>query len=143
MKEGAADGFFSAGSTGACLAAATLVVGRIKGVKRPALGQVIPAWARPTLLIDVGANADCKPEYLVQFAQMGEVYMNAIMGVERPKVGLLNIGEEDTKGDLFAQEAHRLLTEPSPPSPETARGATSWRATSTWWSPTGSPATSA
>ena len=111
VKEGAADGFFSAGSTGACLAAATLVVGRIKGVKRPALGQVIPAWARPTLLIDVGANADCKPEYLVQFAQMGEVYMNAIMGVEHPKVGLLNIGEEDTKGDLFAQEAHRLLTE--------------------------------
>ena len=114
VKEGAADGFFSAGSTGACLAAATLVVGRIKGVKRPALGQVIPAWARPTLLIDVGANADCKPEYLVQFAQMGEVYMNAIMGVERPKVGLLNIGEEDTKGDLFAQEAHRLLSETVP-----------------------------
>ena len=104
VKEGAADGFFSAGSTGACLAAATLVVGRIKGVKRPALGQVIPAWARPTLLIDVGANADCKPEYLVQFAQMGEVYMNAIMGVEHPKVGLLNIGEED----------HRLLTEAVP-----------------------------
>ena len=101
-------------ATGACLAAATLVVGRIKGVKRPALGQVIPAWARPTLLIDVGANADCKPEYLVQFAQMGEVYMNAIMGVERPKVGLLNIGEEDTKGDLFAQEAHRLLSETVP-----------------------------
>ena len=114
VKEGAADGLFSAGSTGACLAAATLVVGRIKGVKRPALGQVIPAWARPTLLIDVGANADCKPEYLVQFAQMGEVYMNAIMGVEHPKVGLLNIGEEDTKGDLFAQEAHRLLTEAVP-----------------------------
>ena len=83
-------------------------------MKRPALGQVIPAWARPTLLIDVGANADCKPEYLVQFAQMGEVYMNAIMGVEHPKVGLLNIGEEDTKGDLFAQEAHRLLTEAVP-----------------------------
>ena len=114
VKEGTADGFFSAGSTGACLAAATLVVGRIKGVKRPALGQVIPAWARPTLLIDVGANADCKPEYLVQFAQMGEVYMNAIMGVEDPKVGLLNIGEEDTKGDLFAQEARRLLAEAVP-----------------------------
>ncbi len=109
VKEGAADGFFSAGSTGACLAAATLVVGRIKGVKRPALGQVIPAYARPTLLIDVGANADCKPEYLAQFAQMGEVYMNAIMGVEAPKVGLLNIGEEEAKGDLFAQEAHKLL----------------------------------
>lgn len=114
VKEGAADGFFSAGSTGACLAAATLVVGRIKGVKRPALGQVIPAYARPTLLIDVGANADCKPEYLVQFAQMGAVYMNAIMGVESPRVGLLNIGSEDTKGDMFAQEAHRLLAEAVP-----------------------------
>ena len=108
-KEGAAQGFFSAGSTGACLAAATLVVGRVKGVKRPALGQIIPAYARPTLLIDVGANADCKPEYLVQFAQMGAVYMEAIMGVENPRVGLLNIGSEETKGDEFAQKAHQLL----------------------------------
>ena len=109
VKEGAAQGFFSAGSTGACLAAATLVVGRVKGVKRPALGQILPAYARPTLLIDVGANADCKPDYLVQFAQMGVAYMHAIMNVPEPRVGLLNIGEEDTKGDLFAQEAHKLL----------------------------------
>ena len=89
--------------------AASLVVGRVKGVKRPALGQILPAYARPTLLIDVGANADCKPDYLVQFAQMGVAYMSALMGVEHPKVGLLNIGEEDTKGDAFAQEAHKLL----------------------------------
>lgn len=109
VKEGAAAGFFSAGSTGACLAAATLVVGRVKGVKRPALGQVLPAYQRPCLLIDVGANADCKPEYLVQFAQMGAVYMEAIMGVESPRVGLLNIGSEDTKGNEFAQKAHGLL----------------------------------
>lgn len=109
VKEGSAQGFFSAGSTGACLAAATLVVGRVKGVKRPALGQVIPAYAHPALLIDVGANADCKPEYLVQFAQMGVVYMEAIMGAENPRVGLLNIGSEDTKGDEFAQKAHQLL----------------------------------
>ncbi|MEY8460822.1 phosphate acyltransferase PlsX [Eggerthellaceae bacterium 24-137] len=109
VKEGAAAGFFSAGSTGACLAAATLVVGRVKGVKRPALGQVLPAYARPCLLIDVGANADCKPEYLVQFAQMGVVYMESILGVENPRVGLLNIGSEDTKGDEFAQRAHELL----------------------------------
>lgn len=114
VKEGAADGFFSAGSTGACLAAATLVVGRIKGVKRPALGQVLPSYARPSLLIDVGANADCKPEYLVQFAQMGSVYMEAIMGVENPRVGLLNIGAEDTKGNEFSQKAHRLLREELP-----------------------------
>ncbi len=114
VKEGAAQGFFSAGSTGACLAAATLVVGRVKGVKRPALGQVLPAYARPSLLIDVGANADCKPEYLVQFAQMGAVYMEAIMGVANPRVGLLNIGSEDTKGDEFAQKAHQLLKESVP-----------------------------
>lgn len=114
VKEGAADGFFSAGSTGACLAAATLVVGRIKGVKRPALGQVIPAWARPTLLIDVGANADCKPEYLVQFALMGRVYAQATLGIDDPTVGLLNIGEEETKGSQFAQECHAVMKEQVP-----------------------------
>ena len=114
VKEGAAAGFFSAGSTGACLAAATLVVGRVKGVKRPALGQILPAYARPTMLIDVGANADCKPEYLVQFAQMGSAYMEALMGVARPRVGLLNIGSEDTKGDAFAQEAYGLLSKQVP-----------------------------
>lgn len=114
VKEGEAAGFFSAGSTGACLAAATLVVGRVKGVKRPALGQILPAYARPTLLIDVGANADCKPEYLVQFAQMGAAYMTALMGVESPRVGLLNIGSEETKGDAFAQEAYQLLSRQVP-----------------------------
>lgn len=114
VKEGAVAGFFSAGSTGACLAAATLVVGRVKGVKRPALGQILPAYARPTMLIDVGANADCKPEYLVQFAQMGVAYMEALMGVSQPRVGLLNIGSEDTKGDAFAQEAYGLLSKQVP-----------------------------
>lgn len=109
VKEGRAQGFFSAGSTGACLAAGTLVMGRVKGVKRPALGQIIPSYARPTLLVDVGANADCKPEYLVQFAQMGVIYMEKIMGVEAPRVGLLNIGSEETKGDVFAQETFELL----------------------------------
>lgn len=109
VKEGRADGFFSAGSTGACLAAATLVMGRAKGVKRPALGVILPSYERPTFLVDVGANADCKPEYLVQFAKMGAIYMRSVMGVGAPRVGLLNIGEEDTKGSLFAQEAHGLL----------------------------------
>ena len=109
VKEGTAQGFFSAGSTGACLAGATLVMGRIKGVKRPALGQVLPSYAKPTMLIDVGANADCKAEYLLQFAEMGLVYMNKVMGVDAPTVGLLNIGEEETKGSVMAQEAHRLL----------------------------------
>ncbi len=109
VKEGRADGFFSAGSTGACLAAATLVMGRVKGVKRPALGQVLPAYGRPVLLLDVGANADCKADYLLQFAQMGAVYAREIMGVPAPRVGLLNIGEEDAKGSVFAQEANALL----------------------------------
>lgn len=109
VKEGKADGFFSAGSTGACLAAATLVIGRLPGVKRSALGIIIPAYQRPTLLLDVGANADCKPEYLVQFAKMGEVYAHNALGVAAPQVGLLNIGEEDTKGSAFALDVYGLL----------------------------------
>lgn len=109
VKEGAADGFFSAGSTGACLAAATLVMGRIKGVKRPALATVLPSPVKPVVLCDVGANADCKPEYLVQFAKMASIYASEILGVQDPKAGLLNIGEEEEKGSQFAQEAHQLL----------------------------------
>ncbi len=111
VKEGAAQGFFSAGSTGACLAAGTLVMGRIKGVARPALATVIPSPVKPVVLCDIGANADCKPEYLVQFAQMATVYMQKIIGVENPRVALLNIGEEEAKGSQFAQEAHVLLKE--------------------------------
>lgn len=114
VKEGTAQGFFSAGSTGACLAAATLVIGRIKGVKRPALAMNIPSPVKPVLLTDVGANADCKPEYLVQFAQMATVYMEKIVGVENPRVALLNIGEEETKGSAFAQEAFALMKEHVP-----------------------------
>lgn len=109
VKEGAAQGFFSAGSTGACLAAGTLVMGRIKGVARPALCTVIPSPAKPVVMCDIGANADCKPEYLVQFAQMATIYMKNILKVEDPQVALLNIGEEDTKGSTFAQEAFALL----------------------------------
>jgi glycerol-3-phosphate acyltransferase PlsX len=109
VREGGADGFFSAGSTGACLAAATLIVGRIKGIKRPCLGMVLPTYNKPSLLLDVGANADCKPEYLLQFAQMGQIYMSEIMGVETPSVALLNIGEEDAKGNAATHAAHELL----------------------------------
>lgn len=114
VKEGEASGFFSAGSTGACLAAATLVMGRIKGVSRPALCTVIPSPAKPVVMCDVGANADCKPEYLVQFAQMATIYMEQVIGVNEPKAALLNIGEEDTKGSAFAQEAFVLLKEQVP-----------------------------
>lgn len=114
VKEGEAQGFFSAGSTGACLAAATLVMGRIKGVARPALATLVPSPAKPVVLCDVGANADCKPEYLVQFANMASIYAQKVLGVEAPKVGLLNIGEEEEKGSQFAQEAHGLLKERVP-----------------------------
>ena len=111
VKEGAAQGFFSAGSTGGCLAAATLVTGRVRGIARPALATVLPAAKGQVVLVDVGANADCKPEYLVQFANMGTIYAREILGVAEPRVGLLNIGEEETKGSQFAQEAHALMAQ--------------------------------
>lgn len=114
VKEGKAQGFFSAGSTGACLAAGTLVAGRIKGVSRPALGTVLPSPVKPVVMCDVGANADCKPEYLLQFAKMATIYTRQILGVENPSVGLLNIGSEETKGSQFAQETHQLLAEQLP-----------------------------
>lgn len=114
VKEGEAGGFFSAGSTGACLAAATLVVGRIKGVARPALCTTLPSPAKPVVMCDVGANADCKASYLVQFAQMAIPYAEKVVGITEPKVALLNIGEEETKGSKFAQEAHELLRESVP-----------------------------
>lgn len=114
VKEGVAGGFFSAGSTGACLAAATLVVGRIKGVARPALCTILPSPARPVVMCDVGANADCKPAYLVQFAQMAATYAEKIIGIDNPSVALLNIGEEDTKGSKMAQDAFALLKKQVP-----------------------------
>ena len=109
VKNGEAAGFFSAGSTGACMAAATLVMGRIEGVLRPAIATVIPGAARPSVLLDIGANADVKPEMLVQFALMGRAYAQVVLDVAEPRVGLLNIGEEPTKGSVLAQEAHVLM----------------------------------
>ena len=114
VKAGEADGFYSAGSTGAVLVAATLHMGRLKGVSRPMLGTVVPSMTGPLLFCDVGANADCKPEYLVQFGMMGRAYMQAIFGVENPRVTLLNIGEEDTKGSAFAQETNALMRQQVP-----------------------------
>ncbi len=111
VKEGAAQGFFSAGSTGACMAAATLFMGRLPKVKRPAIATVIPSPAGKCIMCDVGANADCRPEYLVQFALMGAVYAQAVLGVQSPRIGLLNIGAEEEKGSEFAQTCHKLLKE--------------------------------
>lgn len=111
VKEGDAQGFFSAGSTGACMAAATLFMGRLPHVKRPAIATVIPSPAGKCVMCDVGANADCKPEYLVQFALMGAAYARTVLGVSSPRIGLLNIGAEEEKGSEFAQTCHKLLKE--------------------------------
>lgn len=114
VKEQQAQGFFSAGSTGACLAAATLGIGRAKGVKRPVLATVVPAPSRPIVFGDIGANADCKPEYLVQFAAMLTIFASKMLERDNPHVALLNIGTEDTKGSMFAQEAFALLRDQLP-----------------------------
>lgn len=114
VKDGEAGGFFSAGSTGACMSAATLVIGRIKGVKRPAIATVLPSPVAKVVFADMGANADCRPEYLVQFARMARVCAQVTLGIDNPSVGLLNIGEEETKGSEFAQECHRLMKEHVP-----------------------------
>ena len=111
VKEGRAGGFFSAGSTGACMAAGTLYIGRVKGILRPAIASVIPSPVAPVILIDVGANADAKPEYLLQFAQMASIYAQRIMQIEEPRIGLLNIGEEETKGSELAQQTFSLMKE--------------------------------
>lgn len=109
VKSGEADAVVSAGSTGAFLAGCTLIVKRIKGISRPALAPVMPGKNGPFMIIDVGANADCKPHYLTQFAQMGKVYFESVLGVDNPTVGLINIGEEEEKGNELTKEAHKLL----------------------------------
>ena len=109
LKAGEGDAFVSAGNTGALVVGATTIAGRLKGIKRAALTTVIPAATGAYLLADVGANAECRPEMLVQFGIMGAAYMEKIMGVAAPKVGLANIGTEPHKGTALQQEAYRLL----------------------------------
>lgn len=110
VKEGKADAFVSAGNTGAVLCAAFLNLGRIEGVERPALGAVIKLIPTTSLLlIDAGANADCRPEHLLQFAQLGSTYAKHVLGINTPRVGLLSNGTEDTKGNRLIQETHKLL----------------------------------
>lgn len=113
VKEGKADAVVSAGSTGAAMAASLLLLGRIKGIKRPAIGTVIPTSKEPLLLLDAGANADVKPENLVQFAQMGSIYMEKVWQRQNPRVGLVNIGEEETKGNELVIAAHQALKDVS------------------------------
>lgn len=109
IKEKEGDIFISAGNTGALLSGALLLVGRIKGISRPALATVLPSQEDKFLLLDMGANANCKPEYLAQFAKMGSIYMEKTMGVKNPKVGLVNVGTEEEKGSDLAKGAHELL----------------------------------
>lgn len=111
VKNGDGDAFVSAGSTGALLAGATLLVKRIRGIRRAAMGPVIPVFGGKALLCDCGANADCTPEYLLQFAYMGSFYAQKLMGVEHPRVAMLNIGAEDSKGDSLRLETYGLLKE--------------------------------
>ena len=109
VKRGEAQAFVSAGNSGGVMAAALFRLGRLRGIKRPALAVVLPFPSGPCLVLDVGANTDCKPEWLLQFGMMGSVYMERVLGVTRPRVGLLSNGEEETKGSIVVQEAHQLL----------------------------------
>ena len=110
VKRGVAGGFVSAGNTGACMASALLTLGRIHGIERPALGTIAPFSEKGGMLVlDIGANADVKPSYMVQFAQMGSVYAERVMGIKSPRVALLNIGEEETKGNEFTQDVFQRL----------------------------------
>ena len=109
LKEGKGDVFISAGNSGALLTGATLLVGRIKGIDRPALAGILPAYHSRVVLMDCGANTNCKPINLLQFAQMSSIYMHNTLGIESPKIGLLNIGTEETKGNDLVRNSYQLL----------------------------------
>ncbi len=111
LKNGEGDAFVSAGSTGALLSAGTLLVKRIKGIRRAAMAPLVPVSGRGLVLVDCGANAECTVEYLVQFAYLGSFYAARALGMEKPRVGLLNIGTEDTKGDQLRLDTYKALKE--------------------------------
>ena len=113
LKNGEGDVFISAGNSGALLAGATLLVGRIRGIDRPALAGILPAYKSRLVLIDSGANTNCKPINLLQFAQMTSIYIRNTFGIEHPKIGLLNIGTEETKGNDLTKASYDLLKEKS------------------------------
>jgi len=148
QKAGKSDAFVSAGNTGAVLAASTVLLGLHEGVARASVAPVLPTAEGFVLMVDGGANVDCTAKELVGFARLGTVYMRDVYGRKEPKVGLLNIGEEDEKGNAAAREAHGLLKELSGINyAGTSRGATSWSAPpgsarSTWSSVTASSAIS-
>ena len=109
VKAGEAGAMVSAGNSGATMVSALFHLGRIDGIDRPAIGAIMPTLASDLLLIDAGANTEVTPAYLVQFAQMGSIYMRTVRGVARPRIGLLSSGEEESKGTKIVQEAHQLL----------------------------------
>ena len=111
VKNGEGDAFVSAGSTGALLSAGTLLVKRVRGIRRAAMAPVLPTATGKMVLIDCGANAECSVEYLVQFAYLGSFYASRVLGIEKPRVGLLNIGAEDTKGDQLRIDTYKALQE--------------------------------
>ena len=113
LKEGKGDVFISAGNSGALLTGATLLVGRIKGIDRPAMAPMLPAYKKRLMLIDAGANTNCKPLNLVQFAQMATIYLKNTFGIDKPAIGLLNIGTEPTKGNELIRESYEILTRES------------------------------
>ena len=113
LREGEGDVFISAGNSGALLTGATLIVGRIKGIDRPALAGILPAYKSQLLLIDAGSNTNCKPINLLQFAQMSSIYLKNTYGIKSPTIGLLNIGTEETKGNDLVKESYALLKENS------------------------------
>ena len=111
LKQDEGDVFISAGNSGALLAGATLLVGRIKGIDRPALAGILPAYKSQLLLMDCGSNTNCKPINLLQFAQMSTIYLKNTFGIEKPAIGLLNIGTEETKGNELVKESYHLIKE--------------------------------
>ena len=111
LKEGKGDVFISAGNSGALLTGATLLVGRIKGIDRPAMAPMLPAYKKRLMLIDAGANTNCKPINLVQFAQMATIYLKNTFRIEKPAIGLLNIGTEPTKGNELIKESYQILNQ--------------------------------
>ncbi len=111
LKQDEGDVFISAGNSGALLTGATLIVGRIKGVDRPAIAPMLPSYKKGLMLVDAGANTNCKPINLLQFAEFANIYLNRIYKIEKPAIGLLNIGTEENKGNELMKESYQLLKE--------------------------------